>query len=346
MNPAHLLEVRGLTMRFGGIVANSDVSFDVADGSITALIGPNGAGKTTVFNCLTGFYRATGGKTGFMDYREIDQIAKDLQRQVRDAERSGFNPLWFMPASLRLVTRLNAGIENATRLAAFNAARSEGKSLAEAARIAKNITVNFNRKGAMTPHLSAYFLFFNPAVQGTTRVFQALQSPKVLATLGAGMTGVALLALQNASMGDDDDGVPWWDKIPQETKDRNLIIVLPAGAKEGEPVPGSKIGRYVKIPMPYGWNWFATIANQATDLWRHGQDPARGVRPASARTRACARWCSTAPTRCRWWAAKRPGTRSLRPRCARPLRRAWSSCMRRWRSSVIVRVGASIALIR
>ena len=61
MNPAHLLEVRGLTMRFGGIVANSDVSFDVADGSITALIGPNGAGKTTVFNCLTGFYRATGG---------------------------------------------------------------------------------------------------------------------------------------------------------------------------------------------------------------------------------------------------------------------------------------------
>ncbi|HMV38484.1 ATP-binding cassette domain-containing protein [Plasticicumulans sp.] len=61
MKPSSLLEVRGLTMRFGGIVANNDVSFDVADGSITALIGPNGAGKTTVFNCLTGFYRASGG---------------------------------------------------------------------------------------------------------------------------------------------------------------------------------------------------------------------------------------------------------------------------------------------
>ncbi|HNJ08871.1 MAG TPA: ATP-binding cassette domain-containing protein, partial [Plasticicumulans sp.] len=58
MKPSSLLEVRGLTMRFGGIVANNDVSFDVAEGSITALIGPNGAGKTTVFNCLTGFYRA------------------------------------------------------------------------------------------------------------------------------------------------------------------------------------------------------------------------------------------------------------------------------------------------
>ncbi|PWV60611.1 ABC transporter ATP-binding protein [Plasticicumulans acidivorans] len=61
MDPRNLLEVRNLTMRFGGIVANNDVSFDVAQGSITALIGPNGAGKTTVFNCLTGFYRASEG---------------------------------------------------------------------------------------------------------------------------------------------------------------------------------------------------------------------------------------------------------------------------------------------
>ena len=56
-----LLEVDGLTMRFGGIVAVDRVSFEAEAGRITALIGPNGAGKTTVFNCLTGFYRPTGG---------------------------------------------------------------------------------------------------------------------------------------------------------------------------------------------------------------------------------------------------------------------------------------------
>ncbi len=60
-----LLEVQGLSMRFGGIVALNDVSFSVAPGSITALIGPNGAGKTTVFNCVTGFYRATEGQIMF-----------------------------------------------------------------------------------------------------------------------------------------------------------------------------------------------------------------------------------------------------------------------------------------
>ena len=57
-----LLRVRDLVMRFGGLVAIDGVSFEAARGRITALIGPNGAGKTTVFNCLTGFYRPTGGR--------------------------------------------------------------------------------------------------------------------------------------------------------------------------------------------------------------------------------------------------------------------------------------------
>src|SRR3712207_5986374 len=64
--PAHagrdlILEVRGLTMRFGGLRAVDEVSFGADRGRITALIGPNGAGKTTVFNCITGFYRPTAG---------------------------------------------------------------------------------------------------------------------------------------------------------------------------------------------------------------------------------------------------------------------------------------------
>ena len=57
-----LLKVEHLTMRFGGLVAIDDVSFEARNREITAIIGPNGAGKTTVFNCLTGFYKPTVGR--------------------------------------------------------------------------------------------------------------------------------------------------------------------------------------------------------------------------------------------------------------------------------------------
>jgi len=60
-----LLTVRNLTIRFGGITALNDVSFDVAEGHITGLIGPNGAGKTTCFNCITRLYEPTAGEVLF-----------------------------------------------------------------------------------------------------------------------------------------------------------------------------------------------------------------------------------------------------------------------------------------
>jgi branched-chain amino acid transport system ATP-binding protein len=56
-----LLQVEHATMRFGGLTAVNDLSFEARKGDITALIGPNGAGKTTVFNCITGFYKPTEG---------------------------------------------------------------------------------------------------------------------------------------------------------------------------------------------------------------------------------------------------------------------------------------------
>ncbi len=56
-----ILKVEHLSMRFGGLMAINDFSFEAERGEITALIGPNGAGKTTVFNCVTGFYKPTMG---------------------------------------------------------------------------------------------------------------------------------------------------------------------------------------------------------------------------------------------------------------------------------------------
>jgi branched-chain amino acid transport system ATP-binding protein len=61
MSANPLLKVEHVTMRFGGLTAVNNLSFEARKGEITALIGPNGAGKTTVFNCITGFYKPTEG---------------------------------------------------------------------------------------------------------------------------------------------------------------------------------------------------------------------------------------------------------------------------------------------
>lgn len=65
-----LLEVQGVTMKFGSLVANDNVSFVVNEGEIVSLIGPNGAGKTTLFNCISGFYKPFGGQV-FFDGKDI-----------------------------------------------------------------------------------------------------------------------------------------------------------------------------------------------------------------------------------------------------------------------------------
>lgn len=65
-----LLSVDNLTKRFGGLVANQSISFDVGDGELLAVIGPNGAGKTTLFNQISGFFPPTSGTVRF-DGRDI-----------------------------------------------------------------------------------------------------------------------------------------------------------------------------------------------------------------------------------------------------------------------------------
>jgi branched-chain amino acid transport system ATP-binding protein len=84
---APLLTIEHLTMRFGGLTAVNDVSFQVGRGEITALIGPNGAGKTTLFNCITGFYKPVQGRLalardGVARTEGVEALTKSLRRHA------------------------------------------------------------------------------------------------------------------------------------------------------------------------------------------------------------------------------------------------------------------------
>ncbi len=88
-----ILQVNNLMMRFGGIKALNDVSLSVERGSVTSLIGPNGAGKTTVFNCLTGFYRATGGRIMLNANQRHTDVIQVLGQKIHPQD-------WLNPARL------------------------------------------------------------------------------------------------------------------------------------------------------------------------------------------------------------------------------------------------------
>ncbi len=64
-----ILEIKHVSKFFGGLAANSDVSFEMVTGMIMGLIGPNGAGKTTLFNCITGYYPPSRGEILFDGHR-------------------------------------------------------------------------------------------------------------------------------------------------------------------------------------------------------------------------------------------------------------------------------------
>jgi branched-chain amino acid transport system ATP-binding protein len=85
-----LLRVEHLTMRFGGLVAVSDLSFTANRGDITALIGPNGAGKTTVFNCITGFYKPSQGRIALA--HGAPQVWEELSALTQRDARSTARP--------------------------------------------------------------------------------------------------------------------------------------------------------------------------------------------------------------------------------------------------------------
>jgi branched-chain amino acid transport system ATP-binding protein len=90
-----LLSVEHLTMRFGGLLAIDDLSFQARQSEITALIGPNGAGKTTVFNCITGFYKPHTGRIGLCHgapalWNDLDALTESGRRSIKKPDGALF----------------------------------------------------------------------------------------------------------------------------------------------------------------------------------------------------------------------------------------------------------------
>lgn len=197
-------------------------------------------------------FQKEGGTTGYRDmFVTSEERTKQLESELKSLNRSAF----LKPGSaiFGMLSDYNEAMENATRLAVYKTAKEQGLSNAKAASLAKNITVNFNRKGLIGTQAGALFAFFNASMQGTARMYETLKSPTGKKIIAGGIMLGVVQALMSASAGWDDE------EPPQFVRERSLII----------PAPWSKGEKYVQIPMPLGFHVLPNIGRVFTE-WALG----------------------------------------------------------------------------
>ncbi|HBJ1012509.1 TPA: hypothetical protein LAP81_002499 [Escherichia coli] len=214
-----------------------------------------------------------GGKTGWFNMGDLEGQQKEMDRLVSLA-KGGWKgqSIGARHSFLNLVEDANGAVENALRLSAYKHARDAGLSRQQAASLAKNMTVNFNRRGEQGMLMNSLYMFANASIQGTANLVRTLghlngdgpllerlrwknlNVPQkiVLAAVGA---GYLLGSLNRSVAGEDDDGVNWYDKVPSHVKERNLVIM--------KSMFGGKAGEYWSIPLPYGYNVFFLLGHTA-----------------------------------------------------------------------------------
>ncbi len=244
-------------------------------------------------------FQKYGGQTGYVNARDIDQIAKDMEilsnahsgKKTVDAKKA-------FKSTFRVVENLNNAVENTARFAVFKeyiaAAgginKASKQDFDDAAVLAKNLTINFNRSGKLGPIVNAWYIFANASIQGSANLFRGLnpigfENGKMkwsgIATskkkVIGGLTGMgALVQMYSMLVSDEDeDGRLLIDKIPAHEKERFMIIPIPGVKFQDGKVKLNKFSRRytvdgkpfaIAIPLPYGYNVFYNLGRMGLEV--------------------------------------------------------------------------------
>lgn len=225
-----------------------------------------------------------GAFTGWILYSTPEEQMAKIKDELDRVSATGKKKLWYSTrdGAKRVIERiqdLNSVAENVTRfsvyknaLEAFTASgMSEADARDQAANMARNVTVDFNRKGEAGPTANAFYAFFNASVQGNVQLLRSLYTARTpdgkrtrAQKMAMGLLGLGLLmTMVNRGMSEEDeDGMLFYDKIPDWEKERNMVLMLPGGKE------------YLKIPMPYGYSIFHNIGSMISDMAYGNKTPA------------------------------------------------------------------------
>jgi hypothetical protein len=212
-------------------------------------------------------FKSDGGTTGWIMRETPKEVMEKIKSEIdRATAKGGKRGIYATQDGLKKiiegVENFNSTFENVTRFAVYKHAIDAKLSRNDAASMARNVTVDFNRKGEVGPTLNALYAFFNASVQGNVQLVRSLGSDprkhggltraQYLA-LGMVTLGAIQSIMNNAISDDDEDGKSFYDKIPDHEKDRNLIFMY--NGRE-----------YVKIPLAYGYSLFHSLGSNASEM--------------------------------------------------------------------------------
>lgn len=235
----------------------------VAAGTLPALKGiystlRGDTARQNQYSQLWEEFQQEGGQTGYKDmFARSDERATALEKELKGLSAS--KPIKSLKAIRDWLSDYNEAMENAVRLSAYKVAKEQGMTNQQAASLAKNLTVNFNRKGQVATQAGALYSFFNAAVQGTARMMEALRGPAGKKIIYGGLLlGTAQAALLEAADFDEDEP-------PYFVREKNVIIPLIGGG-------------YLTIPMPLGLNIIPNTSRVITEFALSGfREPTKRV---------------------------------------------------------------------
>lgn len=214
---------------------------------------------------LYNMFRDDGGKVGYLDIKEIEEIQKDIQTRFRAASVAGsLDPRTYGIQALNLVSKVEdlmldaaGSIETSMRFASYMTRLQNGATRQEATDSAKQVTVNFDRRGKWTPHLGLLYMFANANIQGSKQTYNLIFKSGVAgAALGGSLMALGYAVAQIGSGDSGDDDQPYWDKhLYKQSKIKNLLFFKANGDT-------------ITIPMSYGTGFFVNLGYAMSDLQR------------------------------------------------------------------------------
>jgi hypothetical protein len=185
-----------------------------------------------------------GAKTSFFSYDTLEDRVNKLNREEAWKGTKVGQAKDMVENTVGIVMDMNTSAENAIRLLAFNAARNQGMGARGAANLARNVTVNFNKRGEWGSTINGLWMFANASIQGNMRILQALHHKRVRRIV-YGIIGASMMHAVVARIlgGDDEDENPHYGKTNRFLQDHNIVLPL-------------REGKFAKFPLPFGYNVF------------------------------------------------------------------------------------------